>query len=346
MRRVCPEAVNVSPAGQPASNRVTSQPVGVTIVLPGDFAVTLTPSTLGVFRDGDKGQVDYLVAFSGSVDVPPHVDVQVGDLPAGVVAQLDPTQPFFTLRAGAGAMTGAFTVHVRASAFFNGALKVHTSPLRLTVADGYTLAITAAPPTVKRNGPAVTATVTVGRPVGFTHSVAVSLALPLGMSASPASAMVPADQASVNFAISASCDASLGDAVVYATGGAGFVGTEPNWHLQVVDDFGLALSPNPIVLVNGGDGQVLRAVVTPGQCRPLTVSLAGLPSSVTSTPGSALRLGDLHTQSCGRTAWYQPADSGGGGRRATIETSHGRPRSPRPSDRLRFHDRKLHDQEH
>jgi hypothetical protein len=287
-------AGNVSPPGQPVSNRVTSQPVDVTIVLPGDFAVTLTPSTLAVFRDGDKGQVDYLVAFSGSVDNPPRVDVQVEDLPAGVVAQLSLTQPFFTLRAGAGAMTGAFTVRVRASAFFNGALKVHTHPLQLTVVDGYTLALTAAPQTIARNGAAVRATVTVGRGAGFTDPAAVSLALPNGLSASPAAAVVPAGQDSVDFSISASCDVSPGDAVVYAAGGAGFVGSEPSWHLSVVDDFSLSLSQTSIVLVNGGPSQELSAVVDHGQCRPLTLSLSGLPPGVSSVP-AALRLAPMAT---------------------------------------------------
>jgi hypothetical protein len=70
--------------------------------------------------------------------------------------------------------------------------------------------------------------------------------------------------------------------------------SEPSWHLSVVDDFSLSLSPASIVLLNGGPSQELQAVLDHGQCRPLTVSLSGLPTGVSSVPG-ALRLAPMAT---------------------------------------------------
>ena len=279
----------VSAPGQPDKSKTVTQDLPLTIWPWGDFDLAFRqPAPYVIYRPGGLGVI-FDVTKKGQWNYPPQPTLQFSNVPDGVTAEyvssIGYAPALIKLATGPDAKLGSYpTFTVKAKAFLNGAWKSHDYVLPLTIEDGFTLTVAASSPRIVRNGPPVTLTITAQRGSFGGKAVAYLYNLPYGVAVSPGpTAEIAPDRSSVDFTLSASCDASPGDFWIQASGGTGFVGPSVACKLTVVDDLALTITPAVVELANGGASEEVTVTIAPAPCRPLDLTLA-LPRGLAAKP--------------------------------------------------------------
>ena len=130
---------------------------------------------------------------------------------------------------------------------------------------------------------------------GFSGNVSVSIGgLPAGVSSSPASPFSVAAGASASITFSATNSATLGPANLNFQGTSGSLNHVASAAMEVAaaPDFGMAITPGSVSLIQGAASAPVSVVVTPENqfAGNVTVSITNLPAGVTSSPASPFQV--------------------------------------------------------
>jgi subtilase family serine protease len=269
----------VTVTGTSGSLRATTS-IALTINAAGGFTLAASPATLNITA-GASATASFTVTpqtgFSGTVSF------SASGLPSGVTASFSPassaTKTTLTLAASAAATVGSATITITGT---SGAVTSRaTLALTVAAAPGFTLSASPSSLTVVA-GATATSAITVNAQNGFTGTVTLTAsALPAGVtgSFSPSST---SHSSTVTF--TASSTAAATTATVTISGVSGALNSKISVTLSVTKPptFTLSISPASLSIAAGATGTA-TLTLTPqnGFSSPVTVTISGLPASVT-----------------------------------------------------------------
>lgn len=257
----------------------------------GDFNLSVSPAV--VTADAGSSGTTFTVSTTGKNGFTDPVTIAISGLPAG--ATTSPASPFSMPASTTQAVTlsvpvstGSFPLTVTGKA---GSL-THSASLTLTInpAPDFSISVSPSPITAAAGGSANFSVSSSGKN-GFTGSVTIAISgLPAGATTYPASpfSVVAGSSQSVSLSIPSSTSAGNYSVVVNGTSGALAHSAALALSVTRPPDFSIALSPTAVA-ANAGTSDASFSVAITGQngfANPVTVTLSGLPSGVTSSPAS------------------------------------------------------------
>ena len=257
--------------------------------------VNVSSSSVTV-ADGASGGVTVTVGVAGGFSA--AVLLSATGLPNGVTAAFSNSSlsapgsgtSTLTLSVGSQVATGSYPIGISA----NGGTVTQNASLTLIVtqAGSFTLGLSASSVSLAQGGAgSVQATVTAAN--GFSAPVALTVAgLPSGATAipTPASFAAPGSGTSTVL-LGAGTQTAAGSYTVMVTATGGGVTQNASFTLTVTPggSFTLALNASALNVAQGGSGSVQETVsVSGGFNSAVTLTVAGLPTGVTATPGYAV----------------------------------------------------------
>ena len=258
-----------------------------------DFNIQLSVSSASIVRGGSASLQVSLTRIGNFQDA---VSLGLEGAPSGVTAEFAPPTlsgqqsiSMLTLRAGASAATGTFTLTVVAT---SGSIR-RTAQLNLTVAiaPDFILSLSSSDITLTR-GSQTTLTLTLTRIGGFAQPVTLSISgLPAGVTALFNPSTIPGSQNSAALTLQVSVSASLGVSTLTIRGTGDGLTRSANLTLRVTEtpDFSLSVEPTNLVVQQGGSVSATVRITRVGSfAETVALSLQGAPAGVSAsfTPSS------------------------------------------------------------